>query len=351
MHRIQCGTIPIPVLYVCEDTIEARKVRAAGIPYIIRPNGMTDKKLVAYVLLNVLETKFPHIDWFSYLGLSSYIRKELIVHVPGMKDCDSHKSGDDAGGLCITDIADDEREFTSGIEGDDYGERDLSSYIGNAAAAHVKIEELQDLNLLPTFLDDIAEAIKKNLYGMYWSEGFNKKRGVPLGNFDAGGEKPNLIILDVSGSIPKGVSATMLTLIETLRDRANADLIVTGSCSMYWAAGEKLPSPEWIRSHIGYNNEATQFNEIIRTRIAGRQWGNVIAFGDNDCPSAFWGRYSERDKAQLTSKDLEGTTVENLLSFHTFQNYTPGYARWVDETPGVLLGGETINTEWCDFME
>ena len=339
MHKLNIG-IKIPDVYVCEDHEEAMQARHYGLPYVIRPKGMSDELLIGYMMYPTLSKKFPHIKWERVLKLDEFV-DTIIINVPGDPEAVAHTAP--TGDSAIADIAEDERVFHGGFEvGElDYCERMLDEYIGDRSA-QVNIEELQALNLLPTFLSDITDSIKRNLYGYDWTEGYNKKLGIPLGNFNATRERKNLMILDISGSIPRGISATMLTLIDTLRTQANADLIITGSTSLFYANGETLPTPQWIRNNCGYGNEAKQFYNILSKHVLGQEYGNVIAFGDEDTPEY----YNFFDKA--AAPDMAGTKVGKLWSYHTRQKQTPGYARWVKRLG--LDVEEEVNTKWCKLM-
>lgn len=340
MHRLDIG-IKIPEVYVCENQEEARQAKHYGLPYIVRPQGVTDEKLVGYIMYRTLRTKFPHIDW--ELVFKTSFLDTIIIHVPGDEDAQAHTCP--TGDSNVADIAEDDRIFTGGFDDGelDYCERELDAYIGDMSA-EVSIEELQALNLLPTFLSDISDSIRRNLYGYDWTEGYNKKRGVPLGNFNAERVRKNLMILDISGSIPRGISATMLTLIDTLRTQANADLIITGSTSLFYAAGEELPSPQWIRNHCGYGNEATQFYSILAKHVVGNEYGNVICFGDDDSPNFY--RYYKMSETDCP--DMSSTKVGKLWSYHTNRKKTPGYARWIHDAG--IEAEEEINTKWCKLM-
>lgn len=346
MYKLKIGSLDIPTLYICDSAKDARECKRLGVPYLKKNKDMTDEDIVKFALLETLKSKFPSIKWNEVLGINYDDAKEFIVHVPGGSGwrCKSIGTGDDDGDVSVM-VADDVREFSDGFEpGEvDYCERTLGSHIGNFAA-EVKIEELQALNLLPVFLDDVTEAIRRNLYGLNWSEGFNKKLGVPVGNFDAATQATNLMILDVSGSIPRGVSSTMLTLIDTLRIQADADLIITGSVSMLWKAGDELPTPQYIRDRIGYDNEAKQFYQILKDNYAGKKIGNLICFGDNDAPKFF-----AKEDESLSREEFEGTEVEMIWSFHTWKKTTPGYALWAKDLCGCE--SEKINTDWCQFMD
>ena len=344
MHKLNIG-IKIPDVYVCEDQEEIKQARHYGLPYVIRPKGMSDELLVGYMMYPTLEKKFPHIDWEHVLGIGEFMNT-VIVYVPGDPEAEAHISP--TGDSDIADIADDERVFHGGFDiGElDYCPRMLDEYIGDQSA-HVNIEELQALNLLPTFLSDIADSIKRNLYGYDWTEGYNKKRGIPLGNFNAERVRKNLIILDISGSIPRGISATMLTLIDTLRTQANADLIITGSTSLFYANGDSLPSPKWIRNNCGYGNEARQFYKILHEHVMGNEYGNVICFGDDDCPEYF---KLYESGTNVLDKRMSQTKVGKVWHYHTWSKDKPcGYGRWVEQMH--IPHEEEHDTSWCKIMD
>ena len=344
MYQLKYGRIPLPELYLVEDEAEAIKCKEMGIPYIIRPEGFTDEDIVKTVFYGMLTKKFPDINWNKVFFSDKYQQKyeELIVNVPGHtaeEFTEVTGSRDETETDPIVDSAEDTREFNCGFDGDDVAERPLSQYINETKlAAHVKIEELQALKLLPVFLSNIADSIRVNLYNNTWTEGYNKKLKVPIGNFNASSEKPNLIILDISGSIPRGVSSTMLTLISTLKLQTNAELIITGSKSFYYGRNEKLPSPKWIRNHCGYANESYEFTQILKNHILGREWGNIICFGDEDTP---WIKQSDLEQGV--------TKVDKIWAFHTRFKKIPGYIKWysrLDEHPNV-----EYNTQWCRCMK
>lgn len=362
MHQLRLGTIKIPKIYVCESQAEAEEPRRLGIPYLIRPDGWDDRKLAAACLWTMLNEKFPHVDWARMFGLPAYDRLELNVEVPYIveKEAGLHEwEGDNCGHSgAEMQQSDGYREYTGGGgEADLWKERDIEEYLGDIGW-QVKIEELQALSVLPTFLDDISTAVRRNLQSQMWMDGWNKKLQAPLGSFTMGADAPNLIILDVSSSIPHGVAATMVSLIETLRSQANADLIITSSTSIYIRAGEPLPSMRKLGGIVGGGNEATQFYTILNEHVFGKHWGNVIVFGDNDSPEWIADYELRYGRTHLPEEDrrwvpnsalLAATTVDNVLAFHTYYQQMPGYGRWCNRLP--VKPEVTINTDWVRWMK
>lgn len=375
MRRLSYPGIKLPCVYVTNDDAEVLMLRESGMPYIRTSD--TDDRVVLCVLYHWLCRRFPHIDWRRQLGLGMKPRS-YVVHVPGHRAteesaddarrrveaaegdldmpeetgdlacADDIRLDDDGGFESRHDVADEEREFC----GDGYHEeaRDAVVKLEEFCAdelSHVNVEQLQALGFLPAFMSDVADAIRTNLLtSMRWRDGWNKRLGCAVGDFSVGTKAPNLIILDISGSIPRGISATMLELIDSLRSQAEADLIVTGGSSYYWPASAELPTPGWIRANVDCDNEAVMFYRILRERLAGRHFGNVISFGDNDCPVDF-----ARWQGQEPDEDAGmGITVDRVMHFHTWQRNTrTGYAKWVSyANPNVE---EVFDTSWCECME
>ena len=358
MYQLKIGSIPLPKLYVVEDRAEAQKCRKLGVPYIIKPEGWDDDKLIKAVLWYTLNNKFPHIDWRRMLGMTGRDLNKM-VHIPeevkvrsDTREFSDSCSEDNTSPDLITTQDNEYREVFGGTDEEiqyEWHDERLDEYIGNIGY-HVNIEELQQLRLLPTFLDDIANAIKINLSNTMYMDGYNKKLECNLGDWKGSEQAPNLIILDVSGSIPCGVSATMVTLIDTLRNQANADLIITSGRSKYYAANEDLPDNKELNNLIGGCNECVQFYDILRKHILGKHWGNVIVFGDYDSPLR--GDIQRAVEHGFTNNielsELQSTTVDNMLAFHTHHDTVPGYGLWVkDACPKVPI---KYNTNWVAYM-
>lgn len=335
MYKLKIGNIKLPDLMVCKDSCEATQCKEKGIPYIRWNNS--EEELIKIVLYPTLRKMFPSILWDRILGLPKQkLHKEIVVKIP-KEEVDIHnetttdsidetsfaESGEDN----FTGYAENYRGFDNGFE-ITQSEMKLGEYIGSDF--QVNIEELQELHMLPEFLNDIATNIKKNLYGLDWYEGYNKRLKQCVGNFNAGATLDNLIILDVSSSIPRGISDTMLALIDTMRHQANADLIVTGATSYFWKADEELPSAYELRRMVPPSNEAKMFNKILREKIAGRKFGHVIVFGDNDCPKNYIHYHSEKE-GNIKANEMSGTEVKELWSYHTSYKKTAGYGLWVEE--------------------
>lgn len=376
LQRVQVEGIKFPRLYIAEDWQDVQLAKSKGIPYIKWTQG--HDALVKAIIRPTLETLFPGIDWNKVLGPKKKIRSKVVT-VSGSVDNGVHELADydkdemldaqlkysdtikdevrtegfvdgyeteDGYVERIVDVADGVRECPGGTSGSyESVEPDLISvydYVGDVSAS-VNLDALQKLGLLPQFVGNIADCVRKNLNGnLMWTEGYTKKLGACLGNWRNAKQLPNLIIIDVSHSIPDGIAATMLTLCDTLRSQCNAELIITSARSGYYAAGAELPSPQALRDYYGRSNEGREFYAILNKYIKGREFGHVFSFGDNDSPS-HWANYADLD--------LTGTKVHALHHFHTgywASSKTTGYGRWAEDFCDE--SAVEFDTSWCDVM-
>lgn len=373
MYQLKIGTIPLPKLYVCSRG-EVQKCRELGVPYIIKPQGWTDEKLVKAVLWRFLHDRFPHIKWRELLGF--YRPPKLNVFVPEDEEIEEldpiaqrilvssapreNPRTEDAYSSPNLEYTEggEYRETSGGFDEDDkldfnepkFEQVSIDDYIGDLGY-YVNIEELQKLRVLPTFLDDIANAVKVNIMNTSFMDGYNKKLECNLGSWKGTEQAPNLIILDTSGSIPSGVAGTMISLIDTLRNQANADLIITSRRSEFWPAHSELPNPDKLSYLIGGCNECTQFYAILRDKVIGKHWGNVIIFGDQDSPLRYDIQSSVRRGAtkNIGLSELQSTRIDRIMAFHTDRKLIPGYGLWArDASPKAEV---VYNTEWVDCMD
>ena len=340
MYKLEIGSINIPEIYVSETKEEDKLAVENGLPFISW-RGQKEK-LIKIIMLPYLEKLFPKIKWLSVLKLKERdVLTQPIINVPGGKCSEpADRSGQNNFNV-IADVATDDRSFYGCSSNEAENGMTVGDIIWNNAS-RVNIEELQALKLMPVFLDDVISSIKINLQGIDWREGYNKKTGSCLGVYDLYSQPDNLIILDISGSIPRGISDTMLVLLATFKEQLKADVIVTGAQSYYWSYDDELPSPDWIRSHIACGNEERMFTEIMKRMISNRKFGHVISFGDNDYPEYHSGGH----KHLYDDLNIE---VGDVWHFHTWkENASTGYAKWADR---CCKGTIHHNTKWCKCIE
>lgn len=357
MRQLRVGSIPLPEIYVVNDRKDIDLCKRNGIPYIVWKQDY--ELLVKLVMYPTLKELFPHIDWKGFLKLQpdvdqvlsrlkfckpvkspkvseAYETDELKYDVMSAIEKREQDNNYETRMFGDASIANDYRvcDGSPGIVFEEETLQDAIGYVGD----YVNLEELQKLKLIPNWIGDIATNVRKNLENYYYMEGWNKRLGYPAGNWNGSDDLPNLIILDVSGSIPKGIAATMLSLIATLREAANADLIVTGATSGWYPRNQELPTPDILRKRHGRSNESKMFNSILKRHVLNKDWGNVIAFGDFDHP------------VRILDIKKYSTKVHHLYSYHTRSyNSVVGYGLWCQEVcPDVQV---THNVNWVRFMK
>jgi hypothetical protein len=304
-----------------------------GISYVIAEE--VDFALVFRLMIPNLIKQHGYFDWFEiYQGLTGqpYLGQRVYQR---FDDTNGHDG-----------------------EGHAYIDSDLIVHdvtleqLSSDRATYVDLDMLSDLAMIPTFMTDIREAITVNVTNSYmWQDGYNKKTGICSGSLIEQPRARSLIILDISGSIPDGVSAGMLTLIKTMSEVTHADVIITGGSSYFYSTEEvrSLDIRE-VRRKINANNEAMMFYAILNSH--DMDYENIITFGDSDHPAGFCDR-----------KDLESLVFTQKIStkrwysffcmrHDTYGNKSEkgcGYGRWVKEANPLV---ERIdNTEWAKFFK
>lgn len=382
LQRVMLDGIELPRLYIAENNVDVNIAKSKGIPFVRWNQGQD--ALIKCLLRPLLEDMFPHIKWDMVLGRKKRFRTkveideiieaptqdmlghELDGHAERLRDWEPSRDEErDHQGIpmreedgVITEtsvIADNERLFDSGCSAMvKVHNLDIQDYVGDMSS-YVNIEMLQRLRLMPAFLGNILDCVKLNIgSGMYWNEGYNKRLGLPVGRYNSSGQLPNLVILDVSGSIPRGISATMISLIDTLRTQLSADLIITSSNSRFYPMGTELPDPQTIRDLFGYGNESFDFFGILNHNIKGRHYGHVFSFGDNDTPNYSQFRVEE-------GYSLEGTVIEHVHHYHTgfrwgkemddenkAKHLKTGYAKWCHML--AKQPREEYDQSWCKVI-
>lgn len=377
LQRVEMDGLVLPRLYVAENQMDVELAMSHGIPFIKWNQGI--EELIKRLLRPTLEKMFPGILWNKVLGRKKPVRSEVILCPGYTDDLDHVVSNYDADAMLAAQLEYDkhvdklDHEWAMPNENGEFvrqvplaeSERDICTdwagnyesiapdrlriedYVGDLSSC-VNIEVLQKLGLLPKFVGDVTDCIKSNLSArLRWTEGYTKKLGVPLGNFKAPGQLPNLLIIDVSASIPDGIAATMLMLAETLREQLNAELIITSRRSGWYPVGAELPSPQTLRDYYGRSNESAEFMSILQQHIAGREFGYVISFGDNDNPGQVDKYYDYRTREYL-SISMANTVVHEVHHYHTSYKKQTGYAHWVKEV--CPSAKQVFDTSWCDVM-
>lgn len=196
------------------------------------------------------------------------------------------------------------------------------------SAVYVDVAKLKELNVFPIWLDTIEKAIHTNIhnFAVFNNNMYNKKLEGMYGGLELTNPNKNLIIIDISGSIPRGVSSTCLTLAKNLVETFYADLIITGSISTLYNYEEIHLLDVETAYENGQNNDQAYFKKIVSADE--RHYKTAIVFGDNDSPCHHW----TNGDSYLTinqGKELCKWKVDKLISFHTKgTEHLAAYGTW-----------------------
>jgi hypothetical protein len=250
-------------------------------------------------------------------------------------------------------------EYTTEGISTDVVEEDLKSLKGNTgkfkqfikdSAVYVDMEKLKNLNVFPVWLDSIEKAVHTNIhnFAVYNNNMYNKKLEGMYGAIDLVSPNRNLIIIDISGSIPKGVSSTCLALAKNLASSFYADILITGSKSTLYAYEEMHNLDiETIYDENGMDNDQTYFKNLVSSEK--RVYKTAIVFGDNHSPCYAWSNTFNRNNRNISREDGKKLCIweiEKLISFHTDSStHIAGYADWfqVDEVEHI--------SDWVKYLK
>jgi hypothetical protein len=296
-------------------------VPAIGVPYLRA--SKQDYALTFRLMVPLLEQSNPQFNWkriYYELTGRKYKPAELFYRTNSEVDNSTGSS------------------YYNSIERTE--ETTLAELASDTASA-LDLNTLMELKMLPTFMSNIAEAIKVNVTNNFaWQDGYNKKTKLCTGSLVEQPRKKSLVILDISWSIPEAVSAGMMTLIQTITDITHADLILTGAKSYFYTNDEvKAMDIHAERKRIPRNNESEMFREILKTH--DMNYENVIVFGDSDNPGSI---------------EVNASDVKKFYSFFVGKrdrynrSYTScaGYGRWIiDNNPNAQV---IHNTNWAKLF-
>lgn len=211
-------------------------------------------------------------------------------------------------------------------------------------SVYVDIQKLKELNVFPTWLDKIEDAIKTNVqnFAVYNPHMYNKKLDGMYGGLIFTPPSRNLIIIDISSSIPRAVSSTCLTLSKNLAETFYADIMITGSITVLFLYEELYKLNIETIYEIGMGNEQTYYKSLVTSDV--KEYNTVIAFGDYHSPCDRW---EGKSSISITDgKALCKWSVKKLISFHTkTDKEIAGYAQWFSP-----LETEKISN-WVEYLK
>tara|TARA_R110000851_G_scaffold305835_1_gene463986 strand:- start:3150 stop:4214 length:1065 start_codon:yes stop_codon:yes gene_type:complete len=322
--------IPIPKLYFVSNKSEIAGI-PKGVPYIFGSEG-TEEYIVRIMEYEVIYQKAVASGYpFNYRRLleeNGFIDMERYSFG---KSCLELRLSIKTGGKGKPQkVLDNELLFeNTGL---------FKKYIKDSSV-YVDISVIKALNIFPTWLHSIEEAVSTNIqnFATYDTNMYNKKLEGMYGGIKLKAPNKNLLVIDISGSIPKAVSTVVLTLAKNLSENFYADILITGSKSTLYDYSEisKL-NIETIYDENEMDNDQVYFKELLTSKE--RHYDTAIVFGDNDVPGYDWSNNHNRNTNKISSEDgkkLCKWKIGKLVSFHTHSKlHVAGYADWFtpDET-------------------
>lgn len=322
---IQSPRLKIPIVYLIESYNDLKDL-PIGIPFIRASINDYDKcvQMLEWEVLwkSCKESKLP-FNW------------EKILREQGYNPWKFGIANSDTGDLFTSDEDLGSSEYDKDTEEFDKGYIDCSRFLDDISYK-VEIDVLKELKLLPTWLDEIELAVKENITNtiVYNPSLYTKKLDLPLGGIEYAPSIKNVIIIDISGSIPRGVSMTMLALAKTLAEQFYADIVITGSKSTLYEY-DKLDTLdiETIYDQNGMDNDQIYFKNLV---MQPRKYKTALVFGDEHQPGYAWSNHYNKGSKKISQddgKELCKWEINDIMSFHTTQHTNiAGYARWFSTT-------------------
>jgi hypothetical protein len=281
--------LPIIYLIPSEEKDRAKEVEAAGFGYLI--SDSKPEKIFMYLLWQWLRKNISEeVKWGDVIRNEYNISTNEFTGIEYETDFNVITS---AGAASPSDVLD--------------------------MASYVNVDRLMHMKLLPHFASNLIDSITLDYANFTYEEGYDKKRGLCSGYWGHGRGASNLIIIDVSGSIPIGIADMMLYLASTMAYRLRADVIITGGSSKFFPLAEAVRiDPVETRSSISRTNESREFSLIMRDQINGKAYDNVVSFGDQDC----W-------HPEFEDEEHHDVSIGQVYHFHTQKrDIRTGYAAW-----------------------
>jgi hypothetical protein len=212
------------------------------------------------------------------------------------------------------------------------------------SSAYVDVQKLKDLNVFPIWLDKIEKAIETNIhnFAIFNSNMYNKKLDGMYGGLELTSPNKNLLGVDISGSIPRAVSTTLLNLVKTLAETFYADLFITGSITTFYSYEELYKLDVEKVYENGMNNDQAYFKKMVSADE--KHYKTAIIFGDNDSPCRNWAS-GDKTISIEDGKKLCKWSIDHLISFHTKGTaYLAAYSTWFSPKTEERIAN------WCKYL-
>ena len=317
MKLLQSKKLNLPKVYFITDR-EKIKELPIGVPFIYGQAKM-EKHLVRMLEYEVL--------YLQALKSGYPFNFKKILEDNGYLDIEDFGYGDSVYMEFTTEGLINEDETLQEFSKLSDSEEQFRRYVKDSAV-YVNIQKLKELNVFPVWLETIEKAVNTNIhnFAVFNNNMYNKKLEGMYGGLELTSPNKNLIIIDISGSIPRGASSTCLTLAKNLAETFYADLIITGSISTLYNY-EDLHELDVEKAYEnGTNNDQAYFKAIVTKEE--KNYKTAIVFGDNDSPCYAWTRLDQTISIE-DGKKLCKWNVDHLISFHTKgTEHLAAYGTW-----------------------
>ena len=201
----------------------------------------------------------------------------------------------------------------------------------------VNFDKLTELKILPVWLDDLRAAVETNIINevIFDPTLYSKQLGTYTGAGAVKENVKNLLILDVSGSIPRGVVVTITNLAKLMSKKFYADVMITsGETVLIDYENVQETDIVEVARKSGSGNEGQMYKKIVEEP---RIYNTVIAFGDDDQP-IHYGSLGELKPIWKIS------TIHSLHTDCKSKNVV-GYAKYLTATNTILV------TDWVNTIK
>lgn len=312
IKKITSKKVVLPPIYLVENEDDFKEL-PKGLPYII-----AKKEELSFVTI--------------FLEFQVLYKSCMKTNIP-IKWLDCLKRVGYKGSL---------REFTLQSGGEYFssseGDREISADSIITSQYLVDFDRLSELKILPVWLEDLKASVQTNIIDevTFNPMAFNKQLGLNTGASAIKHNMRNLIILDVSGSIPEAIVKTITSLAKLMSKRFYADIMITSGKTQL-IDYDVVPESDIINiaRSFGSGNEGEMYAKIIKEN---KEYNTVICFGDDDSPKGFM--------RGSTESLVNNFKVNTLYSLHTKckkTNNLAGYCR-VFEPKTTIRVDDWVNT-------
>lgn len=321
MKLLQSRKFKLPVVYFITDRGDIKKL-PIGVPFIYGDKSIEESliRLLEYEILyqSALKSGYP----FNF---------KKILNDNGYNDLINW-------GYEITPlldyITDENYDVDNSTTSQQLNNQNIFKKFVKDSAVTVDLQKLKDLKIFPVWMDNVEKAITVNInnFAMYNPLMYNKKLDGMYGALELSNPQKNLLVIDISASIPKAIGTTFATMSKHLAESFYCDIIFTGRDTIFIPYEEiyKMDIEE-IYNLYGNSQECEVFRKIITRDL--KKYNTCIVMGDNHSICDSWG--GEKNISKKDGQKLNKFEINHLICFHTTQEDTvPGFADWF--TPNTV---------------